>query len=129
MIFEYLASKKCAFGKYLQLMANFIKGLKDVKHLINCGLTKNEFFTYNYDFQMWNNLQNGIPLPFCSKAYDNMVSKINKQCKSSLYVMRIEFYQLFCSRPWCVIGVIIATIVTIGTCIQAYTYVIGFDKM
>jgi hypothetical protein len=43
MIYEYFASKKCAFGKYLQLMADFIKGLKDVKHLINCGVIKNDF--------------------------------------------------------------------------------------
>ncbi len=44
-------------------------------------------------------------------------------------VMRTEFYQLFCYRPWYVIAVITATIVTVGTCIQAYTSVIGSDKM
>jgi len=38
IIYEYLASKKCAFGKYLQLMADFIKGIKDVKHLVSCGV-------------------------------------------------------------------------------------------
>jgi len=84
MIYEYLASKKCAFGEYLQLMADFIKRLKDVKHLINCGVIKNEFCTYNYAFQMWNNLQSEIPLPLCSKAYEDMVSKsisnVNPHC-------------------------------------------------
>jgi len=83
-IYEYLASKKRAFRGYLQLMANFIKGLKDVKHLINCGVIKNDFCTYNYAFQIWNNLQSGMLLPLCSKEYEDMVSKINKQCKSSL---------------------------------------------
>jgi hypothetical protein len=53
-----------------------------------------------------------------------MVSEINKECKSSLNLMRTQFYQLFCSKPWYVIGVIIATIVIVRTCIQAYTFVI-----
>jgi len=94
-IYEYLASKKCAFGEYLQLMADFIKGLKDVKHLINCGVIKNEFCTYNYVFQMWNNLQSEIPLPLCSKAYEDMVSKINKQCKSLLSLVLIKCHPIF----------------------------------
>jgi hypothetical protein len=77
----------------------------------------------------WSNLQSDLSLAYNSEEYADMVSEINKQCKSSLYVMRTEFYQLFCSRPWYVIGVITATIVTIGTCIQVYTSVIGSDKM
>jgi hypothetical protein len=78
---------------------------------------------------MWNSLQSKLFLPKNSKEYEDMVFEINKQCKSSLYVMRTEFYQLFCSQPWYVIVVITATIVTIGTYIQAYTSVIASDKM
>jgi len=77
----------------------------------------------------WSNLQSDLCLAYNSEEYADMVSEINKQCESSLYVMRTEFYQLFCSRPWYVMGVITATIVTIGTCIQVYTSVIGSDKM
>jgi hypothetical protein len=78
IIYEYVASKKCAFGKYLQLIANFIKGLEDVKHLVNCGVIWNEHWTYNNAYQKWNNLESGIPMPLCSKAYEDMVSIINK---------------------------------------------------
>jgi hypothetical protein len=101
----------------------------DVKHLIDCGVIQNELFTDKNAFQMWNSLQSNLCVVRYSKECEDMVSKINKQCKSSLNVMRTEFYQLFCSRPWYVIAVITATIVTIGTCIQAYTSVIGSDKM
>jgi hypothetical protein len=131
-MYEYMEdynSLKCPFGEYLQLMTDLIKELGDVKHLIDCGVIRNDLCTDKNAFQMWNNLQSDLILRRCSKEYGDMVSEINKQCKSALNVMGTEFYQLFCSRPWYVIGVITATIVTIGTCIQAYTSVIGSDKM
>ncbi|CAK9857394.1 unnamed protein product [Sphagnum jensenii] len=122
-------SLKCPFGEYLQLMRSLIKEVGDVKHLIDCGVIENKLWTDKNAFQMWNSLQSDLIFPPNSQEYGDMVSEINKQCKSSLNVMRTEFYQLFCSRPWYVIAVITATIVTVGTCIQAYTSVIGSDKM
>jgi hypothetical protein len=130
--YEYIEdfySRKCPFGEYLRLMTFLIKELGDVSHLIDCGVIHNELRTDNNAFEMWNSLQSELPFVSISEEYADMVSEINKQCKSSLYVMRTEFYQLFCSRPWYVIGVITATIVTVGTCIQTYTSVIGSDKM
>jgi hypothetical protein len=131
-MYEYMEdfTRKCPFSAYLQLMTDLIKELGDVKHLIDCGVIQNELCTDKNAFQMWNSLQSDLIIfPVNSKEYEGMVSEINKQCKSSLNVMRTEFYQLFCSRPWYVIGVITAAIVTVGTCIQAYTAVIGSDKM
>jgi len=78
---------------------------------------------------MWNSLQSQLFLPQNSKAYEDMVSKINKQCKSSLNVMRTEFYQLFCSKPWYVVVVITGTIGVVATGILVYTAIIGSDKM
>jgi hypothetical protein len=114
-------SFKLPIGEYLRLMTDLIKEEGDVKHLIDCGVIQNELCTDKNAFEMWNSLQSHLFFPQNSKEYRDMVSEINKQCKSSLNLMRTEFYQLFCSRPWYVIGVITATIVTIGTCIQAYT--------
>jgi hypothetical protein len=119
----------CPFGEYLRLMTELIKEVGDVSHLIDCGVIQNELRTHNNAFEMWTHVQSDLYLNDYSKEYEDMVSKINKECKSSLYVMRTEFYQLFCSRPWYVIGAITATIVTVATCIQAYTSVIGSDKM
>jgi len=131
-MYEYIedfTSRKCAFGEYLELMQDLIKEVGDVRHLIDCGVIRNRLHTDKNAFQMWNSLQSNLFSAVPSEEYGYMVSEINKQCESSLYVMRNEFYQLFCSRPWYVIGVITATIVTVGTCIQAYTSVIGSDKM
>jgi hypothetical protein len=126
---EEYNSLKCPFGEYLRLMTSLIKEVGDVKHLIDCDVIENGLCTDNNAFQMWNSLQSHLSFPPNSKEYEDMVFEINKQCKSSLNVMRTEFYQLFCSRPWYVIAVITATIVTVGTCIQAYTSVIASDKM
>jgi hypothetical protein len=131
-MYEYMGnftSSKCAFGEYVRFMTSLIKEVGDVKHLIDCGVIHNVLCTDKNAFQMWNSLQSGTYLGDYSEEYGDMIAEINKQCKSSLNVMRTEFYQLFCSRPWYVIGVITATIVTVGTCIQAYTSVIGSDKM
>jgi hypothetical protein len=131
-MYEYVEghpSRKCPFREYLQFMTSLIKEVGDVKHIIDCGVIQNELRTDDNAFQIWNNLQSNLFVALCSKEYGDMVSEINKQCKSSLNVVRTEFYQLFCSRPWYVIAIITATIVTVGTCIQAYTSVIGSDKM
>jgi hypothetical protein len=119
----------CPFGEYLQLMTSLIKEVGDVKLLIDCGVIKNTLGNDNTAFQMWNSLQSDLFLPKYSAQYNNMVARINDQCKSTLRVLRTEFVQLFCSRPWHVFGLITATIVTLATCIQAYTAVIGSDKM
>jgi hypothetical protein len=122
-------SSRRPFGEYLKLMTDLIREEGDVKHLIDCGVIQNELATDNNAFQMWSNLQSKLILSKYSLEYAKMVSNINNQSKSKLNVMRTEFYQLFCSRPWYVIAVITATIVTVATCIQAYTAVIGSDKM
>ncbi|CAN5952065.1 unnamed protein product [Sphagnum jensenii] len=128
-VMQEFNSFKCPFGEYLRLMTDLIKEEGDAKHLIDCGVIQNGLCTDKNAFQMWSSLQSDLYFDYNSEEYGDMVSEINKQCKSSLNVMRTEFYQLFCSRPWYVIGVITATIVTVGTCIQAYTSVIGSDKM
>jgi hypothetical protein len=128
-MYEYYNTLGCPFGEYLQLMTDLIREEGDVKHLIDCGVIQNRLATDKNAFQMWSNLQSELFLPKYSEAYEKMVSKINKQCKSSLNVMTTDFYQLFCSRPWYVFGLFTATIVTVGTFLGAYTSVIGSHKM
>jgi hypothetical protein len=43
--------------------------------------------------------------------------------------MRTEFYELFCSRPWLVVGALKAIVVTPAASIQTYTAIIGSDRM
>jgi len=97
-MYEYMedyTSCKCPFGEYLHLMMDLIKEVGDVKHLIDCGVIQNRLCTDKNAFQMWNSLQSHLWLADDSEEYGDMVSEINKQCKSSLYVMRTEFYQFF----------------------------------
>jgi hypothetical protein len=131
-MYEFMAdhnSFKCPVGEYLQLMTSLIKEKGDVKHLIDCGVIENKLGSDKNAFQMWNSLQSGLFLRHNSKEYEVIVSEINKQCKSSLYVMRTEFYQKFLSRPWSVIALITAIIAFVLSGIIAYTAITGSHKM
>jgi hypothetical protein len=131
-MYEFMAhhnSFKCAVGEYVQLMTSLVKEVEDVKHLIDCGVIQNKLGSHESVFKMWNSLQSDLFLPQNSEDYENMVLKINEQCKSSLNVMRTEFKQLVCSRPWLVVGGIATAIIVFGTVILDYTGIIGSDKM
>ncbi len=54
---------------------------------------------------------------------------VNKKCNSTVSVMRIEFYELFCSRPWLVVGCLKAIVVTPAALIQTYIAIIDSDRM
>jgi hypothetical protein len=127
--YDHFIAKRCALGEYVHLMGDLIKSLEDVRHLIDCDVIKNFLVTDKNAFRMWDNLQSGINYSGYSKPYHDMVKKINGQCKSTLHIVRTEFYQLFCSRPWYVIAIITASLIAIGTFIQAYASIIGSNRM
>jgi len=127
-MYEYMADHnffKCPVGEYVQLMTSLIKEVGDAKHLIDCGVIENKLGTDENVFQMWNSLQSYSFLPGNSIDYEDMVSKINKHCKSKLNVMKIEFYQKYCSRPWYVTAAIAGIIATVS----ALTSIIKSDKV
>jgi hypothetical protein len=117
------------FTNYIQLMGQLIKKKEDVEHLIDKRVIVNGLVTIENAFDMWNKLQKGLPNTKYSKRYQLIVSEVNQKCKSTVSVMRTEFYELFCSRPWLVIGALTAIFVTLATLIQTYTAIIGSDRM
>ncbi|CAM6008667.1 unnamed protein product [Sphagnum balticum] len=117
------------FTHYIQLMGQLIKKKEDVEHLIDKGVIVNGLVTIENAFDMWNKLQKRLPNTPYSKRYQLIVSEVNEKCKSTVSVMRTEFYELFCSRPWLVIGALTAIVVTLATLIQTYTAIIGSDRM
>jgi hypothetical protein len=117
------------FTNYIQLMGQLIKKKEDVEHLIDKGVIVNGLVTIENAFDMWNKLQKGLPNTPYSKCYQHIVSEVNEKCKSTVSVVRTEFYELFCSRPWLVIGALTAIVVTLATLVQIYTAIIGSDRM
>jgi hypothetical protein len=131
-MYEFMADRnsfKCPVGEYLQLMTSLIKEVEDVKHQIDCGVIENKLGSNNDAFQMWNSLQSQLFLPRNSKDYEKMVSEINKQCESSLYVMVTEFCERFCSRPWYVIAAFAAIIATGSGLVTLVSNLSSFDKI
>jgi hypothetical protein len=118
------------FMDYLLLMSQLIKTPEDVSYLVDCGVIQTYLGTQQRIFQMWERLQTAVSYPPYSNEYtENIVKPINRHCASKLNVMRTDFYNTFCSKPWLVISVISAIIFLVATLIQTYVAVIGSDKM
>jgi hypothetical protein len=117
------------FTNYIQFMGELIKKKEDVEHLIEMGVISNGLVTIENAFDMWNKLQRGLPYTKYSNHYQGIVTDVKNKCKSTMGMMRTEFYELFCSRPWLVIGALTAIVVTLATLVQTYTAIIGSDRM
>ncbi|KAJ7526221.1 hypothetical protein O6H91_17G088800 [Diphasiastrum complanatum] len=119
----------CMFGDYVQLMLDLIGGPNDVKLLTKHGVLVNHLGNDTKVFQVWNDLEEALDIIPSSDAFHEMKAEIVKHCKSKKNVMLAEFKLLFCSRPWYAISALAVSIVTIATCIQTYTAIIGSDHM
>jgi hypothetical protein len=118
----------CEFSAYLQLMKNLISGPEDVKLLIKCGVIVNFLDNETVVCESWNRLTRELWFDGQSQSIHLIAEAINQHCNSR-NCKNTEFYGTFCSRPWYVISFFAATLITLGTCIQAYVAVIGSDRM
>ncbi|CAM6022909.1 unnamed protein product [Sphagnum balticum] len=118
----------CEFSSYLQLMKNLISGPEDVKLFIKCGVLVNFLGNEADVCEAWDSLTKGLWFEGQSQSIHQIAEGINQHCNSRNR-QKTEFYEKFCSRPWYVISIFAATIVTLGTCIQTYVAVIGSDRM
>ncbi len=118
----------CEFSAYLQLMKNLIRGPEDVKLLIECGVIITFLGNEAVVCEAWNRLTRGLWFHGQPQSIHLIAEAINRHC-SSRNRQKTEFYVKFCSRPWYVISIFAATLITLGTCIQTYIAVIGSNRM
>jgi hypothetical protein len=130
-VYDQYDKKRHAFRDYLHLMSDLIKTEEDVAYLIDdCNVIRNLLGTHKNAFEMWDRLQSGLlPFRYSPEYREKIVDRINAQCNSPLNIMRTEFYDKFCSKPWFAISVITAAVLLLATLIQTYVSVIGSDKM
>jgi hypothetical protein len=114
---------------YIQLMADLIGSVDDVRLLINHGVFINYLGPEMAVLDMWRSLNKGLWDGDVSKSTIEVAESLNKHCKSRKNVIITEFSHLFCSRPLYVVSAIAVTLVTLATLIQTYTSVIGSNKM
>ncbi|CAM6008488.1 unnamed protein product [Sphagnum balticum] len=119
----------CRVRGYIQLMADLIGSLDDVRLLIKHGVFKNHVGPEMAVLDMWRSLNKGLWISSVSTSTIEVAKNLNKHCKSRKNVIITEFSHLFCSRPWYVVSAIAVTLVTLATLIQTYTSVIGSNKM
>jgi hypothetical protein len=118
----------CEFSSYLQLMKNLISGPEDMKLLIKCGVIVNFLGNEAEVCEAWSRLTKGLWFESQSQSICHIAEGINRHCNSRNR-QKTEFCEKFCSRPWYVISIFAAILVTFGTCIQTYVAVFGSDRM
>ena len=124
----YGESKFCA-RSYTTFMENLMKTTEDVDLLVKWGVIEVHVGTHDNVLDMWKNVNRYINDPSMTEEFSLTLTKVNKYVGQRRNKLRFEFVKLFCSRPWYVIPVIAATLVTIGTLIQTYVNVIGSNGM
>ena len=120
---------KCCARSYTVFMENLMKSTEDVDLLVKWGVIQVNVGTHDNVLAMWKNINNHITAPDLTEEFFLTLMKVNQYVGQRRNKLRFEFVKLFCSRPWFVMSVIAATLVTLATLIQTYVNVIGSNGM
>jgi hypothetical protein len=126
--FTYGQSKCCA-RSYTNLMENLMKTTEDIDLLVKWGVIEVHVGTHDIVLDKWKTIICNVTDPTLTKEFSLTLTKVNNYVGQGRNKLRFEFLKLFCSRPWIVLSVIAATLVTIATLIQTYVNVIGSNGM
>jgi hypothetical protein len=117
-------------NSYTTMMGDLVKTEDDFKLLVDSGVVLNNLDDDEVSaHRIWKRINNQLDFPFVSEELHTTLKTINKFAKSKRNLYWFEFKKTFCSRPWLVISLLTISVVTIATCIQAYTAVIGSNGM
>jgi hypothetical protein len=106
-----------------------MKTTEDVDLLVKGGVIQVHGGTHDIAIDMWKTINYRIITPRLTEEFSLTLTKVNKYVRQKRHKLRFEFVKLFCSRPWFVLSVIAATLVTIATLIQTYVNVISSNGM
>ena len=126
--FTYGQSRGCA-RSYTSFMRDLIKTTEDVDLLVKGGVIEVHVGTHDMVLNMWKTIDYCICAPRFTEEFLLTLTKVNEYVGEKKHKLRFEFLKLFCSRPWFVMSIIAATLVTIATLIQTYVSVISSNGM
>ena len=130
VVYEDLYLRECTANSYITIMGDLVKTEDDFKLLVDSGVVMNNLDDDEVGaHRIWKRTKNQTYFPLVSENLHTTLKSINKFAKSKRNLYWFEFKKTFCSRPWLVISVVTISVVTIATCIQAYTAVIGSNGM
>ena len=120
---------KCCARSYTKLMENLMKTNEDIELLVKWGVIEVHVGTHDIVLKMWKTIVCNVTNPYLTKQFLSTLEKVKKYVGQRRNKLRFEFMKLFCSRPWIVVSVIAAILVTIATLIQTYVNIIGSNGM
>jgi hypothetical protein len=120
---------RCCARSYTIFMRDLMKTTEDVDLLVKEGVVEVHVGTHDIVVDMWKTINYRINTPDLTEEFFSTLTKVNKYVGQERHKLWFEFLKLFCSRPWFVLSVIAATLVTIATLIQTYVSVISSNGM
>jgi hypothetical protein len=130
VVYEDLYVYTDTVNSYTRIMGDLVKTEDDFKLLVDSGVIENNLDDDEVGaHRIWKRINNQIYIAFVSEVLHTTLKTINKFAKSKRNLYWFEFKKTFCSRPWIILSVLTIIVVTIATCIQAYTAVIGSNGM
>jgi hypothetical protein len=124
VVHEELAFDRSKYSarSYMALMGNLMQTTEDINLLVKWGVVEVHVGTHDIVLDMWRTINYRINTPRLTEEFFSTLTKVNKYVGQKRHKLRFEFVKLFCSRPWFVLSVIAATLVTIATLIQVDKY-------
>jgi hypothetical protein len=134
VVYEDLYLRDYTARTYTMIMGNLVKTEDDLKLLVDSGVVENNLDKDELGaHRIWKRINKETSretyFPRVSEELHTTLKSINKFAKSRRNLYWFEFKKTFCSRPWLVLSVLTISVVTIATCIQTDTAVIGSNGM
>ena len=130
IVYEDIYLTDCTANTYTSIMGDLVKTEDDFKLLVDAGVVINNLDDDEVGaHRIWKRIKSRTYSPLISEKLHTTLKSINKVAKSKKNLYWFEFKKTLCSRPWLVLSLVTINLVTIATCIQAYTAVIGSNGM
>lgn len=123
--YEINSGNKYTVRQYTLFMDYLIDTIEDLNILIDNEIITNKMGSDEKAVEMWNNINIGLTTELTSDMREK-IQNINKCCKNKYYKLLKEFDEKFLSRPWLVLSVITAFIITSATILQTVYSVISY---
>jgi uncharacterized protein DUF247 len=103
--------------EYALFMDYLIDTVKDLQILAEAGIIENKMGSDENAIRLWNTICIGTTTEFCSDLSE-IIDELHDHCHRFKYRLLKESYDKFFSRPWLIVSLITAIIITAATIIQ-----------
>jgi hypothetical protein len=125
LAYEMVYSPTKTVRDYVLFMDYLIDTVEDLEILVDADIIENKMGSDENAIQLWNTMCIGMTTEFCQKLTE-IIDELHDHCHQFKYRLLKESYDKFFSRPWLVVSLITAIIITAATIIQTIYSVMSY---